>query len=547
MRHILVLIRIHPLNPPPSAISAPPRAQTPPSPPAPPHATSGSAAPAPAPAPAALATLPWWRRFDTRLAAIFGGASLLIVAVAACFAYQFILEARMESFRKRLGSLALALSHTVEVDAIPGLERRADGGAAWRQRWQEKLITIVQSEPDIDSIYILLPTDRPAQLRFLLDASKVSRVADPGELYDAADYPFMLRAFRLDEVSVEDRVYADEFGATQSAYAPLHTTKGEVAGIIGVDVLAENIAETRRQVLLLCLALFCITAVAVVAVAALLRRLVRRPIARILATTSAIADGRYEARADLHGHDEFGLLGERIDTMAGQLAERERLRATFGLFVSADLAHTLLSSGKMPELGGAERLATVMFCDLARYTRVSECFSPAETVGLVNEYIGAMTEVIESHGGCVLDFNGDGIMAVFGAPVSHVDHPDRALRAAIRMQQRMNQLNGAWEARGLALRWQKAGVEQLVLRIGLHTGPVIAGNIGNASRMRYSVMGDTVNVAACLEDMNKELGTRIALSEELRQRASADLTSDFVDCDLRAIRGRQTLVRVFAQ
>ncbi len=138
-------------------------------------------------------------------------------------------------------------------------------------------------------------------------------------------------------------------------------------------------------------------------------------------------------------------------------------------------------------------------------------------------------------------------MAVFGAPVALADHADRGLRAAIRMQQRITQLNGEWEARGLALRWQKAGVEQITLRIGLHTGPVIAGNIGNASRMRYCVMGDTVNVAARLEEMNKELGTRIAFSEEIRQRVPADLAADFVDCDLRAIRGRHTRVRVFAQ
>ncbi len=471
----------------------------------------------------------------------------MIVAIAAFFAYGLLVEARMTSFRQRLESLALALSQTVETEAIPGLAHQADGGAAWHELWHEKLITIVRSEPDIDSIYILLPTDKPAQLRFLIDASKTSRVAEPGELYDATDYPFMLRAFQLNQVSVEDRVYADDFGATQSAYAPLRTSKGEVIGIIGVDVLAVSIAETRRQVLLLSVALFCLTALAVVAISSLLRRLVRRPIARMLTTTEAISEGRYDIRSGLHRDDEFGLLGDRIDAMARQLADRERLRATFGLYLSGDLARTLLESGKPPELGGVECLATVMFCDLAHYTRVSECFSPTETLSLVNEYIGAMTAVIESHGGCVLDFSGDGIMAVFGAPIAHPDHADRALRAAIRMQQRMNQLNGEWEARGLALRWQKAGVEQIILRVGLHTGPVIAGHIGNTSRMRYSVMGDTVTVAACIEEMNKELGTRIAFSEEVRQRVSSDLTTDFVDCDLRSIRGRHILVRVFAQ
>lgn len=506
---------------------------------------SPSALSGPAPASATpLLGLPWWRRFDVRLAAIFGGISLLIITVSAFFTYQLIIDARMDSFRDRLESLALTLAQTVEVDAIPKLASLPDQGAAWRERWQEKLLTIVRSEPDIDSIYILLATDQPAQLSFLLDASKVSRVATAGERYDASEYPFMLRAFS--SVQVEDRVFADDFGATQSGYAPLRTSTGEVAGIIGVDVLAVRLDETRRQVLRLCFLLFGLSALSILGVAALVRGLVNRPISRVLVAADDISAGRYETRTAIRSRDEFGLLGDRIDTMAGQLAERERIRATLGLYVSSDLARTLLATGKLPELGGTECLATVVFCDLSQYTRISECFTPSEIVSLINEYLGAMTEVIEAHGGCVLDFNGDGIMAVFGAPIPHPDHAERALRSALRMQQRMNQLNGEWEARDLALRWQETGIEEIILRIGLHTGPLVAGNIGNHSRMRYCVMGDTVNVAARLEEMNKELGTRIALSEDVRQRCPNELVRDLVDCDFRTIRGRQNLLRVHA-
>ncbi len=493
---------------------------------------------------AAFVALPWWRRFDVRIAALFGGASLLIVVAAGLFAYHLIVEAKLGSFRRRVETLALSLSHTIDADPIPHLSRRADQGAEWIADLQGRLKQVVEREPDIDSIYILLPTDKPAQLRFLLDASKVSRVAEPGELYDASGFPFMLRGFS--QVSVEDRVYADEFGATQSAYAPLRTATGAVVGIVGVDVLAVRIAETRNKVLLFCIVLFGVTASALTLVAVMVRRQVQRPIGRVLAATEAIAAGRFDTPAAIGSQDEFGLLGRRIDDMARQLGERERLRATFGLYVSNDLARAVLDGDRLPQLGGSECLATVIFCDLANYGRVSECFSPAEIVALANEYLGAMARIIEGNGGCVLDFNGDGIMAVFGTPAPHADHADRALRSAIQMQQRMNQLNGEWEARGLAVRWQQAGLEQIVLRVGLHTGPVIAGNLGSPTRMKYCVMGDTVNVAARLEEMNKELGTRIAMSEEVRQRAGTELVQGFVDCDLRAIRGRQILVHVFA-
>ena len=493
----------------------------------------------------AVGGIQWWRRFDTKIAALFAGGSLLLVIAAGLFAYRLIVDAKMEAFAQRLETLALALSRTIDAEPIPHLDRRADQGAAWVAELKSKLQEIVEREADIDSIYILLPTELPARLSFLLDASKVSRVAERGELYDASEYPFMLRAF--DQVAVEDRVFEDEFGATQSAYAPLRLRTGEVVGIVGVDVLAVRIDETRGRVLLFCLSLFGVTAAGLTVITFVVRSRVQRPIERVLAATEAISAGRFDVPAAIPGADEFALVGRRIDAMARQLGERERIRATFGLFVSQDLAHTLLNGDSLPRLGGTERLATVLFCKLGNYQRLSECFTPSEIIAVGNEYLGAMAKVIEGNGGCVLDFNGDGMMAVFGAPISHPDHAERALRSTIQMQQRMNQLNGEWEARGLALRWQQAGIEQIVLRAGLHTGPVIAGNLGCATRMKYSVMGDTVNVAARLEEMNRELGTRIAMSEEVRQRASAELAEGFVDCDLRAVRGRQVLVHVFAQ
>ena len=496
----------------------------------------------------ALAALPWWRRFDVRIAALFGGAAFLVVVAAGVFAYSLIVDARMRSFTQRLESLALSLANTFEADAIPGLARRADGGAAWREEWRGRLMRIVEHERDIDSIYILLPTERPAQLRFLLDASKASRAAEPGELYDASEYPFMLRGFN--QVSVEDRVFADEFGATQSAYAPLRTSKNEVVGIVGVDVLAVRLDETRRQVLLFCGAIFGVAAGAVVLLATLVRRRVRRPLSQALATTAAIAAGRHEPAApgaapDTAG-DEFALLATHLDDLSRQLRDRERLRATFGLYVSDDLAKAVLADGHAPTLGGVERLATILFADLSQYTRISEQFSPVEIVSLANEYLGAMTTLVEQHGGCVIDFRGDSVMAVFGAPVAQENHADRALRCALLMQQRMTQLNGGWEARGLAERWQKAGVDQLTLRIGIHTGPVVAGHIGGPSRMKYCVMGDTVNVAARLQEMNKELGTRIALSDQVKQRAHPGTSEGFIDCDMRPLRGRLGGVHVFA-
>ncbi|MFA6288760.1 MAG: adenylate/guanylate cyclase domain-containing protein [Opitutaceae bacterium] len=492
----------------------------------------------------ALVRLPWRRRFDFRIAAIFGGAALLIVVIAGLFAYRSIVDAKLDSFGSRLQSLALSLSSTIDAEEVARSSTDPNTLTPAVQTLHDHLIQIVKNEPDIDSIYILLPTDKPGQLRFLIDASKASRVAKKFELYDATGLPFMLQGF--DHVSVEDRVYGDDFGQTQSAYAPLRLKDGTVVGIVGVDVLAVRLDETRWKVIEFCVAVFGVAAIAIFVLAAFVRRQVHQPLARVLQAASDIAAGRPHHQIHTRRHDEFGLLADRFDTMARQLGDRERLRETFGLYVSRDLADSLIKGGKLPELGGTECVATVLFCDLSNYTRISESLGAPEVISLINEYLAAMSQIVEAHQGCLLDFTGDGIIAAFGTPLPLPNHAHEAVQCAIKMRQRLNQLNGEWEANGLAARWQLLGIDRLEMRIGIHTGPLVAGNIGCASRMKYCVMGDTVNVAARLETMNKDFTTSILVSDQVKIRLPAEVADTFTDRGILNVRGRLQSVGAYS-
>ncbi|MET0262125.1 MAG: adenylate/guanylate cyclase domain-containing protein, partial [Rariglobus sp.] len=459
-------------------------------------------------------------------------------------AYRSIVNARLESFEHRLQSLALALSETIDATALARLPKSADESAPVIAALHGRLQRIVDNQSDIDSIYILQSTEIPGQLRFLIDASKTSRVAHTGELYDATTMPFMLQGF--ERVSVEDRAYGDEFGLTQSSYAPLKTRDGRVVGIVGVDVLALRLNETRWQVVWFCAGVFGVALIAVVILALVVRRQVQRPLARVLDAASAIAAGKLDTRLHAPSRDEFGLLAREFDTMAGHLRDRERLRETFGLYVSHELASALMKDGHPPALGGVECVATVIFCDLSNYTRISEAFSPQEVIAIINEYLAAMSKIIEAHKGCLLDFTGDGIIAGFGLPLPDPDHAQNAVQCAITMRQRLNQLNGEWEARGLAARWQAVGIERIEARMGIHTGPLVAGNIGSASRMKYCVMGDTVNIAARLEEMNKEFNSTILLSDQVRIRVPVAMTDSFADYGVVSIRGRVQAVGAYS-
>jgi len=369
-----------------------------------------------------LVLLPWWRRFDFRIAAIFGGAALIIVITSGLFAYRSIVDAKLDSFESRLQSLALSLSSTINAEDIAHASPDPTILTPAVQTLRDHLIQIVKNEPDIDSIYILLPTDKPGHLRFLIDASKASRVAKKFELYDATGLPFMLQGF--DHVSVEDRVYGDDFGQTQSSYAPLRLKDGTVVGIVGVDVLAVRLDETRWKVIEFCVVVFGIAAIAIFVLAAFVRKQLHQPLARVLQAASDIADGRPHHQIHTRRHDEFGLLADCFDTMAQHLSDRERLRETFGLYVSRDLADSLIKGGKLPELGGTECVATVLFCDLSNYTRISESLGAPEVISLINEYLAAMSEIVEAHQDCLLDFTGDGIIGgVRHAPAAAQPRP----------------------------------------------------------------------------------------------------------------------------
>lgn len=491
-----------------------------------------------------LVKLAWKQRFDVRVAAFLGVTASVIILVLGVFAYRTIIEARIDLFEQRLRSIALSLAQTINVDELDALTSPATGNEPALAGLHRRLKTIAEAEPDIESIYILQPADAPGRLRFLLDASKVSRVAQTGELYDATELPFMLQGF--DRVTVEDRVFGDDFGQTQSSYAPLKTSSGRVIGIIGVDMLALRLDEVRAQVVLLCSWVLGLALLAVLVLSLIIRRQIHRPLSRVLAAASDIADGKLDTRLHARSNDEFGLLAKKFDTMAGHLRDRELLRETFGLYVSRDLASALMKDGRVPALGGVECVATVIFCDLSNYTRISEAFSPQEVISLINEYLAAMTALIESHKGCVLDFTGDGIIAGFGLPLPNPDHARDAVHCAIAMRQRLTQLNGEWEARGLAARWQAVGVDRIEARMGIHTGPLVAGNIGSPSRMKYCVMGDTVNIAARLEEMNKDFNSTILVSDQVRIRVPSEMTDSFSDFGVVNIRGRVQAVGAYS-
>jgi adenylate cyclase len=190
-------------------------------------------------------------------------------------------------------------------------------------------------------------------------------------------------------------------------------------------------------------------------------------------------------------------------------AEKRKVSRLFGRYVSRDVYKQLMAHPELAELGGARREMSVLFSDLRGFTNITEKGNPEDLVQQLNEYFSRMVDIVFRNGGTVDKFVGDMVMALFGAPVDDVNHADAAVLTAVEMVRELRELNQRWVIEGRV---------QLDIGIGVNSGDMIAGNIGSASIMSYTVIGDNVNLGARLESLNKEYRTRIIISEATRAR-----------------------------
>jgi adenylate cyclase len=199
--------------------------------------------------------------------------------------------------------------------------------------------------------------------------------------------------------------------------------------------------------------------------------------------------------------------------------------------VSPEVASVLMS--KEIELGGEEREVTVLFSDVCDFATLCEGGSPSVILDRLNRYLSVMSRVIEAENGIVDKYAGDAVMALFGAPIAHVDDGARAVRAALEMQRALQPLNEILLAEGAA---------DLRIGVGINTAVVVAGNMGSPSRLNYTVIGDGVNLAARIEGLTKVYGVGVLVSA-----ATRDAAPDFVyrEVDRVKVKGKRELVTIY--
>lgn len=222
--------------------------------------------------------------------------------------------------------------------------------------------------------------------------------------------------------------------------------------------------------------------------------------------------------------------------------QRRRIKNLFGAYVSPSLVEEMVESDRDPELGGTEVQVTALFSDVEGFSALSEELSPNDLVTLMNEYLGAMTKTFQDEQGTLDKYIGDAIVTMFGMPYPVEDHAARACRSAVRMQERHAELRKRWAKEG---RWPEK-VRKMRTRIGINTGEAVIGNMGSEMRFNYTMMGDSVNLAARCESGAKSYGVYIMITEDTLESAlSFGAQLDYRKLDRIVVKGRSRAVDIY--
>ncbi len=441
-----------------------------------------------------------WQRLSVRVAGLFVAVTLLAVGLVG----EVLYERQKRETEATLGALLLNIARTgaylIDPDLHMVVQRTLTQETSAYLRVRQAL-SIVQDENRIETpVYTLTDYDaEKRQARFMVTSRGPGVPGEPYPLVPALLEP-LGRAFH-DNVATHTAVYHNQSGTWITAFAPIRNGPGPPIAVLDVDypvtVYLVRLAAVRNTIVGASL----LGALAALILGVIVARRVAGPITALTETAARVQAGDLSVALPVRSRDEVGRLTRAFNEMIEGLRQRDFIRSTFGRYVSPEVAQALLASPEAQRLGGEKREVTVLMSDLRGYTRFAELGDAQAVMAVLNEVLARMTDVIIAHGGTINEFIGDAIFAIFGAPLAHPDHAERAAAAAIAMQRAMADVNEAHAQRGLP---------RFEMGVGINTGEAVVGNIGSEQRAKYAVVGAAVNLAARVEGCT--VGGQIFLS-----------------------------------
>lgn len=406
-----------------------------------------------------------------------------------------------------------------------------------------KLIGVVAADITLDSMSAFLKRQRIGQagIAFIVDEQEqVVAFPDPGKsvrqdgltvslpTIEDLDLPYVSEAFRRKHEGAGDHfIYSwrgVDYLASFQSFPPTFEKKWSIAILVPVNDFVGSLKDTTRDIVLISIV---VSILAILAINWVARR-ITRPIQQVIGETDRIR--KFKLKGEVNVTSRITEIIELVDAMKAMKAAIQ----TFSRFVPRTLVQQLLASGRSLELGGQTQRLTIMFSDLASFSRLSERLPARDLMLQISQHLDLVSKVVIENHGTIDKFIGDATMAFWGAPLTQPDHASLACLSALQIQAQMRQLNEQAERDGLPV---------MNARIGLHTDTVVVGNIGSSERMSYTAIGDGVNIASRLEGINKMYGTDICVSDAVFRETGDRFLMRPIDHV--AVKGRRTGITIY--
>jgi class 3 adenylate cyclase len=290
---------------------------------------------------------------------------------------------------------------------------------------------------------------------------------------------------------------------------------------------SEEVLEGELSIHNVSLVIAIITSICGILIAPFITKRIVKPLNEMNQAAIEISKGNWDISIPVITKDEVGQLSQSFNEMANELQKKERIKETFGKYVDPRIVEQLLSDqGEYKTISNEKKRMTIFFSDIVSFSTISESLTPGGLVNLINKYFSLASEPIMNHKGVIDKYIGDAIMAFWGPPFTNEkDHAQYACLAALEQFEQISKLQSIMPD---ILGFRK-GLPEIDIRIGLCTGDVVAGNIGSDQSQSFTVMGDTVNIAARLESANKQYGTHILMNSETHRLISDQFVTREID------------------
>ena len=396
------------------------------------------------------------------------GALLIVMVTMLSFSYFVINKQKTRLFDQTVTVGTVSLNYFVNNARIPlinddilslnTLIKEATATEGLRYAVVTDLYNLIRAHTNVDRIGTVLSLPKPL-------APPVNR---PDLSYFSYDSPSGEQILNLSR----DVMFQDKHVGT------VHVG-------VSLDFIGQLVDKEKRSIVLMTLGVMVVG----LGIALYLGFRFSKPIKRLVEATEAIGKGDYQHRVDLNRKDELGNLATAFNHMGAELQRHKLARESFGKYVGEEVLEMIVADSEQSWLKGHENEATIFFADIRGFTAYAENRNPKTVVAMLNTYFEIATRAILDYGGYVDKFIGDCVLGVFGVPVLRKDHVERAVRAAMELVQQLQQ-NGRHDNPLLSS-----------VGIGIHTGRIVSGNIGSQSKMEYTVIGDTVNLASRLSGL----------------------------------------------